>query len=217
MLLAFGMVCGLLSAKSTGQGQVVDAAMVDGAATLMSMMWSFRGMGIFDENAPGTNLLDTGAHFYDTYRCSDDRYVSIGSIEPQFYEELLGALELSADDLPHQMDATTWGNMKERLAAIFATKSRDEWCAVMEGTDICFAPVLTMSEAARHPHNVERGTFIDVAGITQPAPSPRFSDTVASVSRPPAHAGQHTDEILGEWLDMVPTDIDARRNAGAVA
>ncbi len=217
MLLAFGMVCGLLSARTSGEGQVVDAAMVDGAATLMSMMWSFRGMGIFDESNPGTNLLDTGAHFYDTYECSDGRYVSIGSIEPQFYGELLATLGLADDDLPHQMDSSKWGEMKDRVATIFAGRTRDEWCELMEGTDICFAPVLTMSEAARHPHNVERGTFIDVAGITQPAPAPRFSGTPPEVARPPAHAGQHTDEVLGEWAGLGIEDIASRRASGAVA
>ena len=217
MLLAFGMVCGLLSAKTTGKGQVVDAAMVDGAATLMSMIWAFKGMGIWNSDRPGTNLLDTGAHFYDTYECADGKWVSIGSIEPQFYAQLLQYTGLEGEELPHQMDSNEWNAQKERLKAVFKTKSRDEWSAIMEGTDVCFAPVLSMDEATKHPHNVERGTFIELNGITQPAPAPRFSETPGSVQRPPAHAGQHTDEVLGEWLGLDASAIAALRDSGTVA
>jgi alpha-methylacyl-CoA racemase len=217
MFLAFGMVCALLEAQRSGQGQVVDAAMVDGAASLMMMFHAFRAMGIFDEERRGTNLLDTGAHFYDVYETADAKYVSIGSIEPQFYAELLRLTGLDGEDLPHQMDATQWGTMKERLAGIFRSRTRDEWCSIMEGTDVCFAPVLTMSEAARHPHNVARGTFIERDGIVQPAPAPRFSRTPGAVQRPPSHAGQHTDEVLGEWLDLDPDAVAKLRAAGAVA
>lgn len=217
MLLAFGMVCGLLSAKTTGKGQVVDAAMVDGAATLMSMIWAFKGMGIWNSDRPGTNLLDTGAHFYDTYECADGKWVSIGSIEPQFYAQLLQYTGLEGEDLPHQMDSNEWNAQKERLKAVFKTKTRDEWSAIMEGTDVCFAPVLSMDEATKHPHNVERGTFIELNGITQPAPAPRFSETPGSVQRPPAHAGQHTDEVLGEWLGLDASAIAALRDSGTVA
>jgi len=216
MLLAFGMTCGILSAKATGAGQVVDAAMVDGAAALMMMTWSFKAMGIFDD-ARGTNLLDTGAHFYDTYECADGNYVAVGAIEPQFYAELLGHLGLADADLPHQMDKSQWGAMKERFAAVFRTKTRDEWCSMMEGTDSCFAPVLTMDEATRHPHNVERGTFTEVAGLPQPAPAPRFSGTPPEVVRPPAHAGQHTDEILADWLGLDGDGIAEVRGRGGVA
>jgi len=200
MLLAFGMVCGLLEAQRSGQGQVIDAAMVDGAALLMSMFWSFSAIGAHNEDAPGTNLLDTGAHFYDVYETKDQRYVSLGSIEPQFYAELLQRLGLSDDpDFQAQNDKTRWPRLKERLAAIIATKTRDEWVAELEGTDVCFAPVLKMSDAAKHPHNVARGTFIDVAGQVQPAPAPRFSRTAATVDIPPAHPGQHTREVLTDW------------------
>lgn len=222
MLLAFGVVCGLLEAQRSGQGQVVDAAMVDGSASLMTMMWAFKAMGIWEAER-GTNMLDTGAHFYDTYECADGRFVSIGSIEPQFYAQLLQHTGLEkayaerGEDLPHQMDKARWGEMKERLAEIFATRTRDEWCELMEGTDVCFAPVLSMDEAAQHPHNVERGTFIDVAGITQPAPAPRFERTPGAVQRPPAHAGQHTDEILTEWLGLDAERITELREAGTVA
>ncbi len=222
MLLAFGVVCGLLEAKGSGRGQVVDAAMVDGSAVLMTMMWGFRHMGIWSDER-GTNMLDTAAHFYDTYECADGRFVSIGSIEPQFYAELLEHSGLAAEfagrdeELPHQMDKEQWPHLKARLTEIFATRTRDEWCRVMEGTDICFAPVLSMEEAARHPHNVERGTFIEVAGLTQPAPAPRFDRTPPEVQRPPAHVGQHTDEVLAEWLGADAARIDELRAAGTIA
>ena len=200
MLLAFGVVCALLEAQRSGCGQVVDAAMVDGAAVLMSMFWAFKGIGMFDENRRGTNLLDTGAHFYDVYRCADGGYISIGSIEPQFYAELLRLTGFDSDpEFARQMNRSSWPQLKERLAELFATKTRDEWCVVMETTDVCFAPVLTMSEAARHPHNVERGTFIEIAGTQQPAPAPRFSRTSAEIAMPPAHPGQHTLDILRDW------------------
>ena len=200
MLLAFGVVCALLETQRSGHGQVVDAAMVDGAAVLMSMFWSFRSIGLFDEAQRGTNLLDTGAHFYDVYECADGRYVSVGSIEPQFYNELMRLTGLDGDpEFATQMDKSAWPHLKERLAQVFATKSCDEWCALMEATDVCFAPVLTMTEAAQHPHNVERGTFVDVAGTVQPAPAPRFSRTAAEIAMAPAHSGQHSIEILRDW------------------
>jgi alpha-methylacyl-CoA racemase len=200
MLLAFGVVCALLEAQRSGRGQVVDAAMVDGAAVLMSMFWAFKNIGLFDEDHRGTNLLDTGAHFYDVYRCADGAYISIGSIEPKFYAELLRLTGLDDDpEFAKQMDKSAWPHLKQRLAGVFATKTRDEWCALMETTDVCFAPVLTMSEAAQHPHNMERGTFVNVAGTMQPAPAPRFSRTDAEIAMPPAHPGQHSVEILRDW------------------
>jgi alpha-methylacyl-CoA racemase len=200
MFLAYGVVCALLEAQRSGQGQVVDTAMVDGAAVLMSMFWAFRTIGMFDENARGTNLLDTGAHFYDVYQCSDGEYISLGSIEPQFYAELMRLTGLDSDaDFARQMDKAQWPTLKARLTEVFAGKTRAEWCELMEATDVCFAPVLTMTEAAEHPHNVERGTFIDVAGTTQPAPAPRFSRTHAEVASPPAHAGAHTRAVLDDW------------------
>lgn len=222
MLLAFGTVCAMLEASRSGKGQVVDAAMVDGSASLMMMMWAFKNLGFWSDDR-GTNLLDTGTHFYDTYECSDGKFVSIGSIEPQFYAELLKHTDLEASytaeglTLPNQMDRNAWPEMKERLAAIFKTKTRDEWSAQLEGTDVCFAPVLTMDEAAKHPHNVERETFIEVAGITQPAPSPRFDRTPGQVQRPPSHPGQHTDEIMGEWLSTDEGSLAELRASGAIA
>ena len=213
MFLAYGVVCALLEAQKSGRGQVVDTAMVDGAAVLMTMFWSFKSMGIFNENAPGTNLLDTGAHFYDVFECKDGRYVSLGSIEPQFYAELMELTGLKDDpDFARQMDQSMWPGLKERLRGVFRGKTRDEWCAIMEATDVCFAPVLTMSEAAAHPHNVERRTFVEANGHMQPAPAPRFSRTVPQIGRASAHPGQHTEEVLREW--GVP-DVEARLAGGA--
>jgi alpha-methylacyl-CoA racemase len=215
MLLAYGVVCALFEAQRSGQGQVVDTAMVDGAAVMMAMFWGMKQIGAFDEAHRGGNMLDTGAHFYDVYRCADGGYVSIGSIEPQFYAELLRLTGLADDpEFALQMDQALWPILKGRLEKIFHTKTRDEWCAVMEGTDVCFAPVLTMSEAERHPHNVERRTFIEIAGASQPAPAPRFSRTVPEVAGPPAHPGQHTREVLVDWgLDA--TQVDALITSGA--
>jgi alpha-methylacyl-CoA racemase len=217
MFLALGVVSGILEAQKSGQGQVIDTAMVDGSAVLMSMFWSMRAIGAFDENARGSNLLDTGSHFYDVYECSDGEYISIGSIEPQFYAELLRLTGLAGDPefAEKQMNKASWPELKERIAALFFTKSRDEWCAIMEGTDVCFAPVLTMSEAAAHPHNVERETFIEVGGIEQPAPAPRFSRTVPVVESPPAHAGQHTRDVLAD-LGLSADRIQQLVDSGAV-
>ena len=200
MFLAYGVVCALLEAQKSGKGQVVDTAMVDGSAVLMSMFWAMKNIGIFDENKPGTNLLDTGAHFYDVFKCSDGKYVSIGSIEPQFYALLLEKTGLVDDPtFAQQMDTSQWPALKVKLAEVILTKSRTQWCEIMEGTDVCFAPVLTMSEAAKHPHNVARQTFVEVDGITQPAPAPRFSRTSAALPSAPAHAGQHSREVLADW------------------
>ena len=200
MLLAYGVVCALLEAQRSGAGQVVDAAMVDGSAILMSMFWGFKNIGLHDENARGTNMLDSGAHFYDVYKCSDGKYVSIGSIEPQFYAQLLQLTGLASDaEFVNQQDRTMWPKLKQRFTEVFATKTQAEWCKMMEGTDVCFAPVLTMSEAAKHPHNVARKTFIEIAGTTQPAPAPRFSRTVASLPTAPVGAGANTREVLQSW------------------
>ena len=215
MLLAFGICAALIEAGRSGQGQVIDAAMVDGAASLMTMTWSFRHMGIWNDER-GTNMLDTGAHFYDTYETADAKWVSIGSIEPQFYAELLRLTGLEGEELPSQMDRRHWGELKERLAGIFKTKTRDEWCEIMEGTDVCFAPVLAMAEAPEHPHIAQRGTFTEVAGLTQPAPAPRFSRTPGSIERPPAHAGQHTDEVLADF-GIDAERVAALRESGAIA
>ena len=214
MLLAFGVACALVETGRSGQGQVIDAAMVDGAATLMAMMWGFRSIGMFSEER-GVNLLDTGAPFYDTYETADGKYVSIGSIEPQFYAELLDRAGLTGEDLPHQMDPSGWASNKERFAAVFKAKTRDEWCEIMEMTDVCFAPVLTMSEAAEHPHIRARGTIVERDGVAQPAPSPRFSRTPGEISRGAAWPGEHTDEVLRDW-GFADADVSRLRDCGAV-
>ncbi len=216
MFLAFGVVCALLDAQKSGKGQVVDAAMVDGVAILMSMFHGMRASGFFD-NTRGTNLLDTGAHFYGTYECSDGEYVSIGSIEPQFYAELLRITGLTGDPkFTKQMDRQAWPELKQRLREVFRTKTRDEWCALMEHTDVCFAPVLTLDEAVTHPHNVARSTFVEVGGVPQPAPAPRFSRTQPEIARPPAHVGQHSDDVLADWLSLDADEIAKLRTSGAV-
>ncbi len=184
MMMAFGMLAGILSARSTGKGQVIDCAMTDGAAVLSAMTYTFLANGQWRDER-GINLLDTGAHFYDTYACADGKYISIGSIEPQFYALLREKAGLSDPAFDAQMDPRQWGPLKDKLTALFLTKTRDEWCAIMEHTDICFAPVLSLTEAPEHPHNKERGTFVEVDGILQPAPAPRFSGTPA----PPVRMG----------------------------
>jgi alpha-methylacyl-CoA racemase len=215
MLMAFGIVCALLERAQSGKGQVVDTAMVDGAAILATMMHGFKAIGMWKEER-GTNLLDTGAHFYDTFETKDGEHVSIGSIEPQFYAQLLKLTGLDAEDLPRQMDRTQWAASKEKVTAVFKTKTRAEWNEIMEGTDVCYAPVLSMSEAYEHPHNVARKTFVEVAGIPQPAPAPRFSRTEPEISRPPSHPGQHTDEVLTAW-GLSAEDLARLRNAKAIA
>jgi alpha-methylacyl-CoA racemase len=192
------MVCALHERARSGKGQVVDAAMVDGAAALMTIFHSAQQSGWWSEER-GTNMLDTGAHFYDVYETADAKYVSIGSIESQFYAELLQRTGLGQTELGPQMDRARWPELKELLRGVFKTKTRAEWCAIMEGSDVCFAPVLSMSEARRHPHNVARGTFVTLAGIEQPRPAPRFSRTDSSIQRPPARVGEHTDEALADW------------------
>ena len=213
MLMAFGVACALVETARSGQGQVVDCAMVDGAAVLMQMMYGMRAMGLWNDER-GSNLLDTGAHFYDVYETQDGKHVSIGSIEPQFYSELLEKTGLADEDLPAQMDRSQWPKLNERLTAVFKSKSRDEWCEIMEGSDVCFAPVLSMGEAPQHPHNVHRGTFIDHAGVVQAAPAPRFSRTAPEVSRPAPHIGQDTDALLADH-GFSAAEIEKLRESGA--
>jgi alpha-methylacyl-CoA racemase len=215
MLLAYGVLAGVFEAQRSGQGQVIDAAMVDGSALLMTMTHSFRAMGMWTDER-GTNMLDTGAHFYEVYETADGRYLGVGSIEPQFYDALLAGIEVDKADLPWQHDRNEWPALKEKFAAIFKQKTRDEWMAIFDGTDACVAPVLSIPEALEHPHNVERGTFVEVAGVPQPAPAPRFDRTPPSISAPPPHAGQHTDEVLTE-AGLDPDAIAKLRASGAVA
>jgi alpha-methylacyl-CoA racemase len=215
MFMAFGVVCALLETKTSGQGQVVDAAMVDGTAVLMAMVHGLRAMGFWDIEK-GRNIIDGGSHFYDAYETADGGYISIGSIEPQFYAELLRLTGLEGEELPHQMDRDQWPALKQRIAAIFKQKTRAEWCEIMEGTDVCFAPVLTLEEAPRHPHNVARQVFTEVAGVTQPAPAPRFSRTPGAISRPPSAPAADTDEALAGW-GVSDAEIAKLRSAGAIA
>jgi alpha-methylacyl-CoA racemase len=218
MLLAFGVVCALLEAGRSGQGQVIDAAMVDGAALLAAMIHGFRSAGMWGER--GTNILDTGAWYYEVYETADGGHISFGSIEPQFAAEMLRITGLAqdADDggaLPEQNDRSAWPAMKERVAALVKTKTRQEWCDLLEGSDACFAPVLDAVEAPTYPHNKERGTFVDIAGVVQPGPAPRFSRTVPEIAGPPTAAGSHTDEVLGDW-GFSSGEISELRQAGAV-
>jgi alpha-methylacyl-CoA racemase len=198
MMLAFGVVCAALEAKSSGKGQVVDAAMTDGAALLGAMMYGFRAYGAWSDKREA-NLLDGGAHFYDTYACADGKFISIGAIEPQFYALLLKLANIDDPAFNAQMDPRQWPALSEKLAAVFLARSRDEWCALLEGTDVCFAPVLDMAEAPAHPHNAARGTFVDIGGVTQPAPAPRFSRTVPETGITPALPGQHSKAVLADW------------------
>ena len=194
MLLALGICAALVETAKSEKGQIIDAAMTDGSALLSTMMHSFKAMGMWGDR--GTNLLDTGAPFYDVFECADGEFISLGSIEPQFYSELLRITEIDQSENPKQMDRSKWAEMKSKIGDAIKGKTRSEWEELMEGTDVCFAPVLSMDEAYEHPHNKQRNTFIEIAGVMQPAPAPRFSRTPASVSSPPPHAGQHTEEVL---------------------
>jgi alpha-methylacyl-CoA racemase len=215
LYLALGVVAGILEAQKSGKGQVVDVAMVDGVASLMTAIYGMHGAGVWT-NERGTNVLDTGAHYYDVYETRDGKHISIGSIETKFYEELLERSGLKNEELPRQNERPSWPRMKERLKALFLTKTRDEWCKIMEGTDICFAPVLSMDEAPQHPHNQLRGTFVMQDGVTQPAPAPRFSRTPSAIQCPPAAPGQHTEEALRDW-GFSSTELEKLRNCGAIA
>ena len=218
MLLAVGLLSVLsavLSARATGKGQVVDAAMTDGSALLMTMIYGWKAAGQWIDRR-GVNMLDGGAHFYGTYQCSDGEWIAVGSIEPQFYALLVEKAGLQDVDLAAQRDRATWPQMRERLAEAFARRTRAQWCELMEGSDVCFSPVLSMTEAPGHPHNAARQTFVDVQGVTQPAPAPRFSETPASIDAPPARPGAHTVEILRS-LGMGDDTIEAMRSARAIA
>ena len=207
MLLAFGMVAALLHVKNGGPGQVIDAAMVDGSALLMSMMYSFLAMGLW-RDARGVNMLDTGAHFYDTYETADGKHMAVGAIEPHFYARLLALTGAGADPaFAAQMSAADWPALKDKLAAIFRTRTRDDWTALLEGTDACASPVMSMTEAPDHPHLAARGTFTRTNGRAEPAPAPRYSATPLA---PPAPAGTQA-QALDDWLDA--QGIDEREQA----
>lgn len=215
MLLAFGVMCALHEARASGKGQVVDAAMTDGTAMLSAMMYGMHARGTWS-NQRGENLLDGGAHFYDTYACADGKYVAIGAIEPQFYARLRELCGIDDPAFDAQMDAARWPVLKLRLADVFRTRTRDEWCALLEGSDACFAPILDWDEAPRHAHNQARGTFIDIDGVTQPAPAPRFSRTPAAMPKAASPAGTDTAAVLRDW-GLGGVAIDALREAGVIA
>ncbi len=214
LYLAFGLLAGVIHARATGQGQVIDCAMSDGAASLMAMFYGFKAAGMWSEERR-SNLLDGGAHFYDTYRCADGGWISIGSLEPQFYALLLEKTGISDPDFKPQMDRRQWPVLHERLAAVIALKTRDEWCAIMGGSDVCFAPVLDMDEAPLHPHNVARATFVEVEGVIQPAPAPRFSATPGAVAGPPPPIGGDNAEALADW-GFSALEIEKLHAAGAL-
>lgn len=214
LMLAYGMVCALLEAKSSGKGQVVDAAMIDGAATLMASTFAASQVGFWREER-GTNLLDGGAHFYEVYETADNKYISLGAIEPQFYAALLETLGEDAKHFQNQWDMDNWPAMQEQMSEIIKRKTRDEWDAVFDGVDVCYAPVLAMSEVRHHPHHQARGTFIDDGEYWQPAPAPRFSRTKAELQGPSARLGQHSEDILREF-GFSETDIKKKMASRAV-
>ena len=214
LYLAFGVVCALLEARTSGSGQVVDATMVDCAASLLTSVFGQIAAGTWTD-ARGSNVLDGGAPWYGAYETADDAVVSVGAIEPKFYAELLRLLGLAHEPLPAQHDRAGWPVLRERFVRVFKTKTREEWRAILEGTDACFAPVLGLSEAPRHPHNLARGTFIEVEGVTQPGPAPRFSRTKPSIRSGPALPGQHTDEVLAAW-GFSRDELAELRGAGAI-
>lgn len=216
MLLAFGMVCALLEAKNSGQGQVVDAAMCDGSSLLMTMFHGFAAQGFHDSARRGQNLLDTGAHFYEVYETLDGKHLAVGAIEPQFYAELLKKLELDPSALPRQMDRASWPMLKQRFAHTIKRRTQAAWCKIFEGSDACVAPVLSIHEAQAHPHNKAREAFVDIAGIKQPAPAPRFSRTPTQAPSPPSHPGADTAAGLLAW-GFTEAEIRALREQGAVA
>ncbi len=199
LYLAMGICAALVEAGRSGKGQVIDCAMTDGAASLVSPFFGMRAAGIWSDERDA-NLLDGGAHFYDTYECQDGKWVAIASIEPQFYALLLEKTGLRQDpDFQAQMDRAAWPKLSEKLAAVIKTKTRDQWCAIMEGTDVCFAPVLSWQEATEHPHNQSRETFVDVEGVTQPNVAPRFSRTPSEIQGPAPTVGAHNEEVFAEW------------------
>ncbi len=214
MLLAFGLLCALHEARGSGRGQVVDAAMTDGAALLSAMFYGMRAAGAW-QNERGANLLDGGAPFYASYACADGRCIAVGAIEPAFFAELLARLGLAADDFGAQMDRSLWPRQREQLAALFALRPRDAWSALFEGSDACVAPVLDWDEAPAHPHNQERGTFVAIDGVLQPAPAPRFSRTPPATPGAPAAAGAHSEQILRDW-GVAPERIAQLRQDGAL-
>jgi alpha-methylacyl-CoA racemase len=217
MFMLFGVMCALYERAASGKGQVVDAAMVDGIASMMSLFWGYSQIGKFDETARGAHHFDGGAHFFEVYETADGRFISVAAIESQFYRELLERLRLADDpDFDVQSDKSRWPELKQRFTELFLTRTRDEWRELLEGTDACFAPLLRLSEVAADPHTIARGTIVEVGGIRQAAPAPRFSRTVPRLGRPPVPIGQDTVEVLADW--GIPGDrVQRLLDDGAVA
>jgi alpha-methylacyl-CoA racemase len=214
MMLAFAMLAALLHVQRGGSGQVIDCAMTEGSALLMAMMWGFRAMGWWNRSR-GTNLLDTGAHFYESYETADGKWIALGAIEPQFYALLRDKLGLNADpDFDTQLDPARWERLKKKLAVLFLTRTREAWCALLEGSDTCFAPVLDFDEAAAHPHNIARQLLVEAGGVVQPAPTPRYSG-LPTVAPRMAGAGSDAGPLLEE-LGYSTARVDALRSAGVV-
>jgi alpha-methylacyl-CoA racemase len=224
MLLLTGVLAALLESKGSGKGQVVDAAIVDGTVALLGMMFSFRANSFF-RDATGENVLAGGAPFYDTYETLDGRYVSIAALEPQFYSLLQEKLGIDDPEFNGLGVATVddadararWPALRAALARLFKTRTREEWCRLLEGTDVCFAPVLTLEEAARHPHNIERRNFVTINGVLQNAPVPRFSRTALDQPECGREPGEDTESVLGEVLTLTPPQIERLRRAGALS
>ncbi|MGW4324205.1 CaiB/BaiF CoA transferase family protein [Streptomyces sp. NPDC004684] len=214
LYLALGVVSALLESRTSGRGQVIDAAMVDGSASLMTLFYGLHAAGYWNDER-GTNRLDSGAPWYDVYETKDGRWLSVGSNEARFWRNTLRLLGLREEDMPDQHDRTRWPEMRTTLAEVLRTRTRDEWCALAEGQEVCIAPVLSLTEAPGHPHLRERGTFTEVEGVIQPAPAPRFSRTPGAIQGPPAEPGQHTDEVLGDW-GFTAEELSALRAAGAI-
>jgi alpha-methylacyl-CoA racemase len=214
MYLLAGVLAALVERSTSGQGQVIDAAMTDGTASLLSPFYGMMAMGMWTKERMD-NRLDGGAHYYGSYACSDGKFISIGSIEPQFYALLLELCEIDDPEFAKQNDKQHWASLRGKLEALFVTQTRDHWCALLEGTDVCFAPVLDLQEAPQHPHNLARQSFVEIDGVTQPAPAPRFSRTPTTVQAPAAMAGEHSEEILNDW-GFAPDEILALQQSGAI-
>ncbi|HJN95663.1 MAG TPA: CaiB/BaiF CoA-transferase family protein [Gammaproteobacteria bacterium] len=214
MYLLAGVLAALVERVSSAKGQVVDAAMTDGTASLLSPFYGLMSMGMWTTDRY-SNRLDGGAYYYGSYECSDDRHISIGSLEPQFYALLLEKCEISDESFKDQLDQNAWPIKREKLEALFKTKTQRQWCDIMEGTDVCFAPVLSLAEAPDHPHNKARGTFVDVEGVTQPAPAPRFSRTQGEIQSTAALTGEHTEEVFKSW-GFSDAEIAGLSQSGAI-
>ena len=214
MYLLTGILAALVERATSGQGQIIDAAMTDGTASLLSPFFGLMAMNMWTTDR-FSNRLDGGAFYYGSYECSDGKYISIGSLEPQFYALLLEKAEITDPEFQEQLDEAAWPAKREKLNQLFKTRTRQQWCDIMEGTDVCFAPVLDLKEAPTHPHNIDRKTFVELEGVIQPAPAPRFSRTQGEIQGPAAMAGEHTREVLSAW-NFTDQEIGELQASGAI-